>query len=565
MTRSFELPTTRTFDMTGTARINTLIPDDLIERLIGQDQIVATSSGRLPGDLQDGAASAVDGNPATVWSPGFGASSQVGSWLQVAFGHTRTVDHLDLAIEADDAHSVPTKLTLTSTSGSETVTLPPIASSRTRGTVVTVPVRFPALVGDYLKVTVAGARLVTTTDYYSGSPIALPVAIAELGIPGVQAPPPPADIPSRCRSDLLSVDGKPVWLRVSGTSTAALAGQGLGVSLCGPDVDGITLGPGRHTLVAANAQTAGTGWNLDQLVLDSAPGGGPEPAAADGSVAAPVPSPAPTVHVVSQTTTSMQLKITGVTSRTAPFHLVLGQNINAGWTATVDGGPSLGAPELIDAFANGWMVHPGALGPAVDSGTLDVTLRWTPQQRVWLALGLSAVTLLGCLVMALWAPLRRRRRPARHSPTRRPPAGAPAGDAVAAEASVASGAAPTLASPWTSEGVRPPWWQVAAGAVGAGVLAAAIASPTVGVAVGVAVAVSLSLRRARWLLTLAAFGLLAVAAASVVVDQATSHLPAGADWPASFTWQVTVTWAAVACLGADAVVQVLRRAGRDRR
>jgi hypothetical protein len=101
--------------------------------------------------------------------------------------------------------------------------------------------------------------------------------------------------------------------------------------------------------------------------------------------------------------------------------------------------------------------------------------------------------------------------------------------------------------------------------VGAGVLAAAIASPTVGVAVGVAVAVSLSLRRARWLLTLAAFGLLAVAAASVVVDQATSHLPAGADWPASFTWQVTVTWAAVACLGADAVVQVLRRAGRDRR
>jgi len=118
MTRSFVLPATRTFSLTGTARINALIPDDLIEHLVGQDQIVAYSSGRLPGDLQAGAESAIDGNPSTVWSPGFGASSQVGSWLRVNLSHPMTINHLNLQIEADSVHSVPTKLTLTSTSGS---------------------------------------------------------------------------------------------------------------------------------------------------------------------------------------------------------------------------------------------------------------------------------------------------------------------------------------------------------------------------------------------------------------------------------------------------------------
>ena len=42
------------------------------------------------------------------------------------------------------------------------------------------------------------------------------------------------------------------------------------------------------------------------------------------------------------------------------------------------------------------------------SSAFDVTLTWTPQTKVWIALVLSAVALLACLLLALW-PFRRRR------------------------------------------------------------------------------------------------------------------------------------------------------------
>ena len=37
----------------------------------------------------------------------------------------------------------------------------------------------------------------------------MPLGIAEVGIPGLQAAPVPADIPSSCRDDLLTLDGAP--------------------------------------------------------------------------------------------------------------------------------------------------------------------------------------------------------------------------------------------------------------------------------------------------------------------------------------------------------------------
>ena len=92
-----------------------------------------------------------------------------------------------------------------------------------------------------------------------------------------------------------------------------------------------------------------------------------------------------------------------------PFDLILGESINKGWTATVDGGPGLGQPVLIDAFANGWRIDPASIAPYVHDGTLAVTLEWTPQKTVDWALMISAATILACLVLALW-PRRRRRR-----------------------------------------------------------------------------------------------------------------------------------------------------------
>ncbi len=414
LNRNFWLPTARSFSMTGSATISPLIPDDEIDRLVGRPGadgtgIVAYSLGRLPGDLRAGAIATLDGNPDTLWEPGFGATHQAGDWLEYRLPQPITFDHLDLKIVADGQHSVPTALTVSADGQTATVALPPLADSPVPGSVVDVPVSFPALTGQVIRITVDGVRLENTPNYYSQEPIAMPLGIAEVGIPGLQAAPVPSDIPASCRSDLLSVDGAPLWVEVTGSTTTALDRQTLTVSLCGPDAGGVDLGPGDHTLQSNPGQV--TGFDINQLAFDSAPGGGAMPLASPTSLAPPPVSPSPVVHVDSQTSTSIHLSVLGVHAGggQAPVDLVLGQSINAGWKASVDGGGSLGAPVLIDGFANGWRLDLDSLGPAIHDGTLSVSLSWQPQKRVDVALLVSLAAIIVCLVLA-FVPVRLRRR-----------------------------------------------------------------------------------------------------------------------------------------------------------
>ena len=543
--RSFVLPNARTFTLTGTARINALIPDDQIDRLVGRQQasgIVAYSEGRLPGDLKAGASAALDGNPATVWSPGFGAASQLGSWIHVDLPKPITFNHLNLQIVDDGRHSVPTQLTVATENGSTKVPIPPLKAGTKPGSTVTVPVSFPALTGSHLQFTVSGVHFLTTLSYTSRQRIALPVGIAELGIPGVVDPPPPAAIPSSCQSDLLTIDGQPVWLRVSGSSSAALAGDGLSVSLCGPDATGLHLGAGTHVLQAANGHT--TGWNLDELALDSAGGGATEPDVSPTALVAPsAPSGGPTARATSQSATTIHVQVSHVTAAAGPFYLVLGESINRGWTATVDGGPSLGAPELIDGFANGWIVNPRLVAGQIHNGTLTVTLRWAPQRLIWVALIVSGAGLVAVLLLSVLPERTRRRRRGRHE--------LDLGAGAAADA--------TLASPLEYPPARPRPLVAAITALLLGGVLAAVTRPYIGLAVGIATAAVLLVPRTRGLLTAAAVGLMVAAGTVVVVDQATAPAQAGGTWPPTFSTAALLAWGAVACLVADAVAELVRR------
>ncbi len=158
LARDFWLPTARTFSLTGTARISPLIPDDMIDRLVGRSAppggtVTAYSLGRLPGDLRAGAVATLDGDPSTLWEPGFGASHQAGQWLQYVLPRPVTFDHLDLAIAADGRHSVPTAVTVAADGHQATVTLPPVADSRVPGSVAEVPIRFAPLTGQSIRIT----------------------------------------------------------------------------------------------------------------------------------------------------------------------------------------------------------------------------------------------------------------------------------------------------------------------------------------------------------------------------------------------------------------------------
>lgn len=558
--RSFTLPTRRTFSVLGSASISSEAADDVVDTAVGRPAgVVAYSSSRLPGDPAATASAALDGNSATLWMPRFGAPNQVGAWIQVNTPKPVSVDHLDLQVAADTYHSVPTSLrvqgcdTLTADgrcpadAPAAAVSLPAIHDG-TRGTIRTVPVDFPVVRGRDLTITVTGVRLRRTTKPFL---LSEPIGIAELGIPGVQVAAAPAAMPGTCRTDLLAVDGTPVPVRVTGSSADALAGRDVPLTLCGADANGLTLGPGRHIVTTSTG--AASGLSVDQLAFDSAPGGGVMALSATGaSLTAPAGGGvAPAVHVVSQGTTAFTLRVTGVRAA-QPFWLVLGQSINKGWKATVDGtGQSLGPPTLIDGFANGWLVHPG------HGGTLSFTVQWTPEHTQDLALLVSAAAAVLCVVLA-WQPRRRRARAGVGAPVSGAQPEAPAVEDRAELADVG----PTLANPFAAARALPPWVALPVGVV-CGLVSALLvppgAFPFVFLGVGAAVFLALLSPPARGIFAVGAVGLAVAAVVYILVTQSSRHYPGNGSWPSQFEAANVLVWVAVLLLAADTVVDLVRR------
>jgi arabinofuranan 3-O-arabinosyltransferase len=558
MDRTFSVPSARRFSVGGTARVSALDSDAAIDGLVGRaagpapgDPIVgADSSTRLPGDRAASADAAVDGNPATSWTAAFGP--QAGEGITYDLARPLTFDHLDLQVVADGRRSLPTRITVSAGTGSRTVDVPPVApgTGRPQGAVTPVRVDFPALSGTSVRITIDAARELTTLDYYggqSGRQDVLPVALAEVGLPGAGTRPAPgagAVIPSPCRSDLLSVDGRPVDIRVSGSAASALAGGGLSISPCGNSSRGVALAAGTHEV--RTSPWLASGLQVDQLWLGSERGGAPLAATASGALPAPATAPAPSVRVTHQDRTHVTATVSAG-SAGSPFWMVLGQSLSRGWTAQLDSGGRtvpLGAPQLIDGYANGWYVPAGALAAG---GTAVVHLTWAPQRVVWVALVLSALALLACVGVVVAGGLARRRRRVAPGET----------DQVVP----ADPAAPVLAIPVAGGGTRPRWWVTAVAALGAGGVAGAVTAPWAAAPVALAVVLGCVVDRWRPVLALGPAGALTAAGVYMVAGQARHGYLPNILWPGSFHLANSLGWAAVCLLGADALVVLLRRRG----
>ncbi len=547
--RTFSLPTARTFSVSGTAALSALVPDDVLDRLLGTTPPgirAAYSSGRLPGDVQDRTSATLDGNLSTVWSPGIGP--QDGSWLEYDLVRPITFDHLSMALVTDGRHSVPTSVTVSAGGKSDTVALPPVADRSQPWATQDVTIDFPALTGADVRVRFDTVRPVTDRDYYADTQVALPIGVAEMDVPGMpRAVPGPAQLPASCRSDLLTIDGRAVPVRITGTTASAAALGTLEVSGCGSAAHGITLGPGPHEVQTQPGFPPGVDVDIDSLVLDSAPGGAALPVPPSGRVEPAQSGPAPSLTVSHSGTTSATVV---VHDPTGPFWMVLGQSTNAGWHATTATGKDLGAPQLIDGYANGWLVTPPRPGR-----DMVINLNWTPQRLVWIALAVSGATLVVCLVLACWRPRRRRT------------AVAAGDDALDAPGPVALDpvtlgpvdTAPSLGAPWRSGGERPRWVSVVVVSVVAGAVTSAIVAPWAGVPVAVAAFVALVLRSGRALLAFGSVGVLVAVDWIVTNGQATSRYVAEFGWPNHFESAGTLAWFAVAALGADALVQEARQ------
>jgi arabinofuranan 3-O-arabinosyltransferase len=579
ISRQFTLPTARTFSLAGSASLSALIPDDEVDRLVGRATTPSStvkdaySSGRLPGDVNATASATVDGNPATAWQPGLGSKAQVGSTLTYDLAKPQTLTGLAMQVIADGRHSVPTAMTITSGTQTRTIAVPPIADSTVPGAVTTVPVTFPALTGSHFVVTFTGVRPEYAANYYSAGPLELPLGIAEIGIPGVKANPTPATLPGNCVSNLLTIDGQPISVAVVGPTQQALDGGESQLVPCGPDAKGITLSAGPHLLQTvaghnapcANTPTTCTGWNIDQLALDSAPGGGAgsgafPTAAGTPQLQATQPGPAATVTSTAVHIVQQGAKVTGATE---PFELVLGQSVNKGWKAVATPGPGaaagshavdLGQPQLVDGFANGWQVTAADL-QALGGSNFTVQITWTPQKVIWAALAVSGATLLLCLILG-FLPRRARRWVRAHLPRRlRGPEGpeAPERPAVPFDAAIlALPGAPAPKAQRQRGWLRFPRALVIGAACGAAALL--VTPPLAGLVVAAAVVLGLLVPWTRALASVAGIACIVAGSVNVVQGQNVHHFLAGSNWDSSFVNAGNLIWLGAVLLLADGVI-----------
>jgi hypothetical protein len=268
---------------------------------------------------------------------------------------------------------------------------------------------------------------------------------------------------------------------------AAVDRQPLAVEACGGP---LALGAGPHDLRTAVGRDLGV--DIDHLVLTSA--------ATVAAAARPAP---PTITVTGQTRVSYDLRVDDARQ---PFWLVLGQSRNDGWHAVLDG-HDLGAPMLVDGYANGWRVTPPPGG-----APLTITLTWTPQRLVWIALLITVIATAACLVLVVAD----RRRVADWSM---------GVDAPAGRRRVSGGVA----------------------AAGAAVGFTVIGGPLAGAAAGLtALAAVIGPRCLRRWLVVVPGALMAVVAAYVVAKTVRYPIPPTLDWPSAFPATDAPAWAAVA-------------------
>ncbi|MEO6468790.1 MAG: hypothetical protein ABIP21_06795, partial [Acidimicrobiia bacterium] len=537
--RKFELPTPRAFSLSGEVRLNAQGRDDALDRalgipLSGEGGITVTSTERL-GNVAARSSAAFDGNPKTAWNSR--SRDLVGEGITVQVPNPVTFDHLNLQVVADGRHSTPTRLRIVSNYGSSRVV--DIAAGAVTDGVRSVTPRFEPITGDRFTITLDAVALLQVRGS-NGAPITLPIAIAEMGIPGVQRAAMPAQMPTRCVEQQLRIDGTPFPVRVTGTTADAEQGRALTFAPCDL-VSTLALDAGTHQLDASTTRRDGLAFG--RMLLTSAANGAAAPVstyappAAERAVAARVPQ----IRVAHRGRTSMQIRASGGRD---PFWMVLGQSFNRGWHATADG-RDLGEAQLVDGFANGWRVSPHR-----DGSPVTITLEWTPQQYVKGALIASGLGVLACLGIIIGAARRRRRRTVADDDdvhSARDNALAVGGEATPAraEASFASFRSRAVPASWGSA-------VVAAGALGFGT--AVLTRTSLGALVALGVLGVLRWPRARIALRLLPAVVMVLIGFYVAWGQFRHNYTANFEWPTYFEPVRNVSWLVVILLAADVVV-----------
>lgn len=362
--RFFSTPVPAAYDLRLTARPRPggPVPVDL--------PVTASASSVLTGDVSVAAHAAVDGEPATAW---LAEPVDDAPTLRLAWREPRRIDRLRLLVPTAPVVATPRTVVLRTPAGEIS------ANVGADGWV-----SFPALTTDRLDISVTRYDRNLADTRGNGWPA--PVGVAEVQVPALAGLLRPATagtaVTVPCgRGPTVELDGVAYPTSVSGTLADVRAGRSLPVTLCDDFAsEAVQLVAGEHRLRTVPSAS---------LVVDAAA------VVPDGSAASPGPVGQRGVEVLKWAPAARSVTVAAGEAAL----LVVPENFNTGWTATMDG-QRLRAVR-VDGWQQAWEV------PAGSGGTVRLTFAPDRPYREGLLGGAAAVVLVGLLALA---PARRRRR-----------------------------------------------------------------------------------------------------------------------------------------------------------
>lgn len=358
--RSVDLAGPGVYRATATVRLQ---PDGAVDALLdAHSPITAIATSTNSSDPRERPGAAVDGNPATGWVAA--ASDKHPDLHLILPRRTRVRGFRLLPIEGAPT-SFPMNVLIGVHGHLLTRRVPADGVVRFRR-----QVRIRSL---SIEVTRTTARV--STSSVDGTQTFLPVGIGEVRLLGRRAPKP---VPARLltiscrRGPVVNVDGIPVTMSVHGSMTAALQGLPLTATPCGSGDKPLHLRTGTNRFILPASLLV----RPQSLRL-----------ARNGA------SPATNLPSVTPRVTHW-----GATNRTVDVSapqaslLIVHENQNAGWRATVNG-TTLQAT-TVDGWQQAWELPAGTVGA--------VHLVYTPQRTVAIGLIVGAVAALLLVGIALW-------------------------------------------------------------------------------------------------------------------------------------------------------------------
>ena len=354
--RTFTLPSPGSYDLSTTATPRAGPALDALLRSATRPRIVATASSQAIADPLAGPQAAVDSDVHTGW---IASPDDRDPSLTLRWDKRQTISSLTVRIDPQLAATPPNRLVITSPAGKRTAAIAPDGS-----------VTFPALKTNRVTLALSNTiGLQPNFDPVAHGIIQLGIGVSEVVVDGV--------VPtSRIATDTqvmrmpcgagpdVSVDG--ISYRTSVTTTVAALRELRPVALKTCAVSPIALGSGAHRVRAMSTAT----WTVSTATLRSTQASPP----ADAAVATQVRTWHSTNRAVA------------VGARQSSTLLVVHENANAGWHASLDG------HALTTVTVDGW--EQGYLLPAGAAGVVHLDYGPDRWYRTALLVGLFAALLL---------------------------------------------------------------------------------------------------------------------------------------------------------------------------